>query len=93
MTGTTSDDPQADRPRGDEVAEGDRRVPPYVALVRIGAVVGMSVFLAFGLFFFIGGLWMPGVISTLLSTPFFAVMRLAENLATPAGSPPDSQPR
>ena len=32
----------------------ERRVPPYVALVRIGAVVGMSTAAAFGIFLLIG---------------------------------------
>ncbi len=89
----TNEQPTATPPPGDDAPPPGERVPPYVALIRIGAVIGMSVFLAFGLFFFIGGLWMAGIISTLLSTPFFAVMRLAENLATPDDSPPDSQPR
>jgi len=89
MNDPTSNDSQAAQPRGDEVAEGDRRVPPYVALVRIGAVIGMSVFLAFGLFFFIGGWWVAGIVSMLLSTPFFAVMRLAENIAATSDAPVD----
>jgi len=61
--------------------DGERRVPPYVALVRIGAVVGMSLFAAFGLFMLVGGWWVFGVVSLLLATPFFFVMRLVENLA------------
>ncbi len=71
-------------PTGDE-----RRVPPYVALVRIGAVIGMSVFLAFGLFFFIGAWWVAGLVSTALALPFFIVMRLVESIAEPAEPPPD----
>ena len=88
MTDPISSDSQADRPRGEEFTESDRRVPPYVALIRIGAVIGMSVFLAFGLFFFIGGWWVAGIVSVLFSTPFFAVMRIAENLAASADDPP-----
>lgn len=61
----------------------DRRVPPYVALVRIGAVIGMSVFAAFGLFLLVGGVWVPGLISLALAVPFFFVMRLVENTVEP----------
>ena len=68
--------------------KNERRVPPYVALVRIGAVLGMSTMLAFGIFFFIGGWWLAGLISMALSLPFFVVMRLVESIAPPV-NPPD----
>ncbi len=74
-------------PSGDE-----RRVPPYVALVRIGSVIGMSVMLAFGLFFLIGGWWVAGLVSMVLAVPFFIVMRLVENIAEPAEPPPVEPP-
>lgn len=71
--------------------EEERRVPPYVALVRIGAVIAMSVFAALGLFILIGSVgtswgWsLVGLISLALAVPFFFVMRLVENTAqTPA---------
>ncbi|MCH8949798.1 MAG: hypothetical protein IIB87_05425 [Chloroflexi bacterium] len=67
--------------------ENERRVPPYVALVRIGAVIGMSVMLAFGLFFFIGAWWVAGLVSMALALPFFIVMRLVESIAEPAEPP------
>ena len=67
-----------------EPAGEERRVPPYVALVRIGAVVGMSIFTAFGLFLLIGAIWVPGLISLSLALPFFVVMRLVESIAEPA---------
>ncbi len=67
--------------------ENERRVPPYVALVRIGSVIGMSVMLAFGLFFFIGAWWVAGLVSMALSLPFFIVMRLVESIAEPAEPP------
>lgn len=70
----------------------ERRVPPYVALVRIGAVIGMSVMLAFGLFFFIGAWWVAGLVSMALALPFFIVMRLVENIAEPAEPPPAEPP-
>lgn len=69
----------------------ERRVPPYVALVRIGAVIGMSVMLAFGLFFFIGGWWVAGLVSMVLALPFFIVMRLVESIAEPT-EPTDDPP-
>ena len=63
-------------------------MPPYVALVRIGAVIGMSVMLAFGLFFLIGAWWVAGLVSTVLALPFFIVMRLVESIAEPPEEPP-----
>lgn len=74
-------------PSGDE-----RRVPPYVALVRIGSVIGMSVMLAFGLFFLIGGWWVAALVSMALALPFFIVMRLVESIAEPAEPPPAEPP-
>lgn len=72
---------------------GDRReVPPYVALVRIAAVVGMSAATAFGVFLLLLGadylVW--GVICIALAVPCFAIMRLVERIAEPPGSPPAS---
>jgi len=61
----------------------ERRVPPYVALVRIGAVVGMSIAAAFGIFFLVGGFWLPGLIGLAIALPFFVVMRLVERTAEP----------
>ncbi len=69
----------------------ERRVPPYVALVRIGAVVGMSIFTAFGLFLLIGAIWVPGLISLSLALPFFVVMRLVESIAEPADDKPKTE--
>ena len=73
-------------------AGNERRVPPYVALVRIGAVIGMSVMLAFGIFFFIGGWWVAGLVGLVLAIPFFVVMRLVESIADPGEQPPDESP-
>ena len=58
--------------------EYPKDVPPYVALVRIGAVIGMSATLAFGLFLFIAAIWIPGLISLAASLPFFFLMRWVE---------------
>lgn len=65
-------------------------MPPYVALVRIGAVVGMSIAAAFGIFLLVGGWWVPGLIGLVCALPFFGVMRLAERLAEPRNAPPAS---
>ena len=67
-------------------------MPPYVALVRIGSVIGMSVMLAFGIFFFIGGWWVAGLVAMVLAVPFFMVMRLVESIAEPVEPPPDEPP-
>lgn len=71
------------------VPPGDRRqAPTYVALVRVVAVVGMSVAIASGIFFLIAAVWVPGVVSLALALPFFAVMRLVERTAEPPKRPP-----
>lgn len=62
----------------------ERRVPAYVALVRIGAVIGMGAFGAFGIFMLVGGWWLYGLISLALALPFFFVMRFAEGTAEPS---------
>ncbi len=67
-----------------------RQVPAYVALVRIGAVVGMSTAVAFGLFILLLGsdyvIW--GLAFIALAIPCFAVMRLVERTAEPPEAPP-----
>jgi hypothetical protein len=69
----------------------ERRVPPYVALIRIGAVLGMSFFAAGGILLLIGDLYWQGLVSLALATPFFAVMRLAERLAERSQEPDSLQ--
>jgi hypothetical protein len=69
----------------------DRRdVPPYVALIRIAAVIGMSTTIAFGIFLLLAGtryfLW--GGICIVAAVPFFALMRFAEGSAGPHEDPP-----
>ncbi len=72
-------------PSGDQ-----RQVPPYVALVRIGAVVGMSTAAAIGIFLIVGGWWLAGFIAIALAVPCFAIMRLVERTAEPPEAPPSS---
>lgn len=64
----------------------DQRVPAYVALVRIGAVIGMSATAALGIFLIVGGWWEAGLVFLAASIPFFFLMRFAESTA----EPPDS---
>jgi len=65
----------------------DRRdVPPYVALVRIVAVIGMSLAIATGICLILLDpstylIW--GLISILVALPCFGLMRLAERMAEP----------
>ncbi len=68
--------------------EDERRVPPYVALVRIAAVIGMSATIAMGIFLLIAGTdyWLWGLVSLALSLPFFGVRRRAAGV----GEPPES---
>jgi hypothetical protein len=64
-----------------------------VALVRIGAVIGMSAFGAFGIFMLVGGWWRYGLISLALALPFFFVMRFAEGTAEPSRANGSSEQR
>jgi len=58
-----------------------QQVPPYVALVRIAAVIGMSAALAFAIFLLIAGYWLWGLVSFACALPFFGLMRLVEGTA------------
>ncbi|OGO52047.1 MAG: hypothetical protein A2148_06870 [Chloroflexi bacterium RBG_16_68_14] len=70
-------------------SSGDQRdVPAYVALVRIGTVIGMAGAVAFGIFLIVGGWWLAGLIAIALAAPCFAVMRLVEGPAEPPRAPP-----
>ncbi len=68
----------------------DRRdVPPYVALVRIIAVIGMSMAIATGVCLILLSpsdylIW--GLFSMVLALPCFGLMRLAERMAEPRES-------
>ncbi|MCH8900873.1 MAG: hypothetical protein IIC88_01070 [Chloroflexi bacterium] len=69
-----------------------QRVPPYVALVRIGAVIGMSVAAASGIFLLIAAQWLLAIGATALAVPFFLVMRLVEGPAEEPAEPPEASP-
>ena len=67
-----------------------REVPPYVALVRIVAVIGMSMAIATGVCLILLSpsdylIW--GLFSIVLALPFFGLMRLAESMAEPRETP------
>ncbi len=73
MMTTPSDDP--------------RRAPAYVAIVRIGAIMGMSLALAVGVFLLVGGWWLAGLVAMILAVPCFALMWVVEGLAKPTEPP------
>ena len=62
-----------------------RAVPPYVALVRIVAVLGMSMAIATGICLILLSsdylVW--GLVSIILALPCFGLMRLAERMVEP----------
>jgi hypothetical protein len=66
----------------------DERVPPHVALVRIGTVIAMSTAAAFGIFLMIGGWLVWGLLVALLAVPFFVLMRLVEGPPREEDEPP-----
>jgi hypothetical protein len=74
---------EPEQPSEPSPEEARARVPPYVALVRIGAVVAMSVAAAFGIFLLLAGgdYWKPGIVCLVLAVPFFFLMRFAERTA------------
>ena len=65
--------PQAEYPR--------HRAPALLAVVRVIAVLGMSFFIAFGLFLMLGAWWIAGLASLLGAIPFFALMMSVEKFA------------
>jgi hypothetical protein len=57
------------------------RVPIYLVIGRITAVLGMSFAAAAAIFFLIGALWVPALVAAVLIVPFAALMPLVESLA------------
>jgi membrane protein implicated in regulation of membrane protease activity len=78
-----------DEPPPDDVR---MRVPPYVALVRIAAVIAMSATAAAGILLLLLGsqylLW--GLLAIALAVPCFFVMRFVERTAETPEEPPTS---
>ena len=60
-------------------------IPAYVLVARIGSILGMSVSLAIGLLFLIGGFIVPALVSFLMFIPAFAIMLFAERHAASSG--------
>ena len=60
-------------------------VPAYVLVARIGSILGMSLSLAIGLLFLIGGFIVPALVAFLMFIPAFAIMLFAERLAASSG--------
>jgi hypothetical protein len=60
-----------------------KQVPAYVALVRIGAVIGMSTALALGIFLLLIPYWVPGLLLLVAAIPCFWLMRFAEGTTKP----------
>ncbi len=57
-----------------------QRVPTYLAFIRIGAVIGMGMSIAVGLFVLLAGYWLGAAI-LLCALPFFGVMWVFERAA------------
>lgn len=55
-------------------------VSPYIALIRIAAVVGMGVSISFGIFVMLAGYWL-GLAIAAGAVPFFALMWYFEKIA------------
>ena len=56
-------------------------LPPYVLVVRIGSILGMSLALAIGLLLLLGGFILPAVVAFLAFLPSFGIMVYAERRA------------
>ncbi len=64
------------------IPAGEPRAPAWLAVVRIICVLGMSFFIAFGVFLLLFPSWF-GVISLLCAIPFFVFMRYVETHTRP----------
>ena len=53
-------------------------IQPWVVAGRIAAIIGMGLMLSFAILFFLGALWLPGLIATLLTVPFVVLMVAVE---------------
>lgn len=58
-------------------------IPPYVLVVRIGSILGMSFSLAIGLLMLIGGWLVPSLLAFLCFIPAFGVMAYVERRVDP----------
>lgn len=56
-------------------------LPPYILVVRIGSILGMSLALAIGLLLLLGGFILGAVIAFVAFVPSFGIMVYAERRA------------
>ena len=56
-------------------------IPPYVLVVRITSILGMSFSLAIGLLLIIGGWWIPSLVAFALFAPSFGLLIAIERFA------------
>jgi hypothetical protein len=56
-------------------------LPPYILVVRIGSILGMSFALAIGLLLLLGGFVLGAVVAFLAFLPSFGIMVYAERRA------------
>jgi hypothetical protein len=56
-------------------------IPPYVLVVRIASILGMSFALAIGLLLLIGGWILPALIAFALFAPSFGLLVMIERFA------------
>ena len=56
-------------------------LPPYILVVRIGSILGMSLALAIGLLLLLGGFILGAVVAFLAFVPSFSIMVYAERRA------------
>lgn len=78
------------------------RIPIYIVVGRITAVLGMSLAIALGIFLLLAGTWWWAVAALAAAVPFFALIFLIERvpggaataqhpIGQPDSSPPDRQ--
>lgn len=68
-----------------------QRIPVYIVIGRISAVVGMSFALALGIFMLLGGWIWWALLSLAISVPFFAMIFLIERVPGGADSATPSE--
>ena len=56
-------------------------LPPYILVVRIGSILGMSLALAIGLLLLLGGFILGAVVAFVAFVPSFGIMVYAERRA------------
>ena len=56
-------------------------LPPYLLVVRIGSILGMSLALAIGLLLLLGGFILGAVVAFVAFVPSFGIMVYAERRA------------